>query len=169
MLVMTQAHALCAPCPPRADLRGHQDGGGMESPSSRAEMLRLQDPNLPQSSTCAGGREGGPPGKLSTLMPTLQDLLAARRPTSTSGGTCSSEEGLVGIPSAHVGASPSSLLLETRGGWGGVDLYGTPRRPGGGQGETPETQGLAKIRLIFAILQISLHKCHLPTKALLTT
>lgn len=50
MLVMTRAHALCAPCPPGAKTWGatRSVGGMARTPS---KMLRLQDPKLPQPST----------------------------------------------------------------------------------------------------------------------
>lgn len=52
---------------------------------------------------------------LSTPVPTLQGLLAAWPPSSTSGGTCSPEEGWVGMPSGRIRAS---LLVAPWSAWG---------------------------------------------------
>lgn len=148
MPAMTRAHALCAPCPPRAETwevtrKVCLEGGNM----ARAEVLRLQDPRLPPPSTCAEvGRghldpaprntDGHAPGLAGRLAACLHLGVVPAAPRKVGWGS----------PQAALGPQPSLLPRVCGGGRG--DLYSAPRRPAGGQGETPETQGLAKVRLI---------------------
>lgn len=56
MLVTTQAHALCAPCRPRAKTWEVTGGRGVTRPPPRAEKLRLWTPSSPSPGGAGVGR-----------------------------------------------------------------------------------------------------------------